>query len=145
MKAKLLTNNGDKTWAVIFEIGDDPMSGLEDFARERHVRAAHFTAIGAFERVTLAYFDWEKKNYCDLPFEEQMEVLTMTGDIALKDGEPKVHAHLIVGRRDGTTRGGHLKKATVRPTLEVMLTESAADLQRTFDETSGLALIDPAI
>jgi hypothetical protein len=75
---------------------------------------------------------------------EQVEVLTMTGDTALKDGDPEVHAHLIVGRSDGTTRGGHLKKARMRPTLEVMLTESPADLRHTFDETSGLALIDPA-
>jgi hypothetical protein len=142
MKSKLLTNNREKTWALVFAIGDEPMSGLENFAKEHKLSAARFTAIGAFERVMLAYFDWEKKEYRELPINEQVEVLTMTGDISLKDGHPKVHAHLIVGRSDGTTRGGHLKKASVRPTLEVMLTESPADLQRSFDETSGLALID---
>jgi len=144
MKSKELTNNGAKTWAVIFEYDDEPMSGLEGFAREHGISAAHFTAIGAFREVTLAYFDWEKKDYREIPIAEQVEVLAMAGDIALKDGKPKVHAHLVVGRSDGSTRGGHLKEAKVRPTLEVMLTETSADLQRRFDPRSGLALIDPA-
>lgn len=144
MKAKLLTDQAEKTWAIIFEAGDEPMGGLQDFAREKNLTAARFTAIGAFQEVKLAYFDWEKKSYQDIPVNEQVEVLTMTGDISLKDGQPKVHAHLIVGRSDGTTRGGHLKSAIVRPTLEVMLTESPATLRRRFDDNSGLALIDPA-
>lgn len=144
MKTKLLNDQAEKTWAIIFEAGDEPMSGLQDFARKNHLTAARFTAIGAFQEVQLAYFDWKKKSYQGIPVEEQVEVLTMTGDISLKDGQPKVHAHLIVGRSDGTTRGGHLKRAIVRPTLEVMLTESPATLRRKFDENSGLALIDPA-
>jgi predicted DNA-binding protein with PD1-like motif len=143
MKSKLLTNDGEKTWAIIFAAGDEPMRGLAKFARENHLTAARFTAIGAFQRVTFAYFDWEKKSYRDIPLEEQVEVLTMAGDISLKDGQPAVHAHLIAGRADGTTRGGHLKTAIVRPTLEVMLAESPAVLRRKFDEKSGLALIDP--
>jgi predicted DNA-binding protein with PD1-like motif len=143
MKFKRLTDNGGKTWAIIMETGDEPMSSLENFACEHQVTAAYFTAIGAFEKATIAYFDWEKKQYRDIPIDEQVEVLTMAGDIALKDGKPKVHTHLVVGRSDGTTRGGHLKEARVRPTLEVMLTESPTMLQRVFDSTSGLALIDP--
>ncbi len=144
MKAKQLTNNGATTWAVIFEYDDEPMSGLESFAREHRISAAHFTAIGAFRQVKLAYFDWEKKDYREIPIDEQVEVLTMAGDIALQDGKPRVHAHLVIGRSDGSTRGGHLKEAKVRPTLEVMLTEMSADLQRKFDPTSRLALIDPS-
>ncbi len=144
MKTKELNYDGEKTWAIIFEIDEDPKSGLENFAREHHVTAARFTAIGAFRKVLLAYFDWETKKYRDIPIDEQVEVLAMAGDIALKGRKPEVHAHLVVGRSDGTTRGGHLKKARVRPTLEVMLTESPANLRRKFDPVSGLALIDPA-
>ncbi len=143
MKSKLLTADGEKVWAVIMEIGDEPMSALQKFAQEQEIAAAHFTAIGAFERVTLAYFDWQEKKYREIPLDEQVEVLTMAGDIALKDGKPKIHAHVVVGRSDGTTRGGHLKQATVRPTLEVMLSQSPAHLRRRFDPVSGLALIDP--
>ena len=91
--------------------------------------------------MTLGYFDWEKKDYRKIPVHEQVEVLSLLGDVALKDDEPKVHAHVVVGRSDGSTRGGHLVKAHVRPTLEVILVESPEHLQKQIDPESGLALI----
>ena len=142
MKAKLLSERGDKTYAVIFETGDEVVSGLTSFAKQQHLAASHFTAIGAFQDVTLGYFDWQKKDYQKIPVREQVEVLSLMGDIALDPkGEPKVHAHVVLGRSDGTTRGGHLLEARVRPTLEVVLVESPSHLQRKHDPESGLALI----
>jgi predicted DNA-binding protein with PD1-like motif len=61
--------------------------------------------------------------------------------VALADGEPKIHAHVVVGRRDGTALGGHLLDARVRPTLEVVLVETPATLRRTIDKTTGLPLL----
>lgn len=142
MKSKLLHEaDGEKTFALIFETGDEAMAGLLEFAKASRLGAARFTAIGAFRNVTLGYFDWERKDYKKIPVEEQVEVLSLIGDIALKDGQPQVHAHVVVGRSDGSTRGGHLLKAHVRPTLEVILTESAEHLRKEMDAESGLALI----
>ena len=70
---------------------------------------------------------------------EQVEVLSLVGDIALDRGEPKLHAHAVVGKSDGTAHGGHVLEAWVWPTLEVMLTESPKHLCRKFDPASGLA------
>ncbi len=67
----------------------------------------------------------------------------MTGNVALYQGKPKVHAHVVAGKRDGSTVGGHLMEAHIRPTLEVILTESPAHLVRHIDDESGLALITP--
>lgn len=142
MKSKRIHENaGETTYALIFETGDEAMAGLIGFAREHGLGAAHFTAIGAFRDAVLGYFDWETKQYKANPVEEQVEVLSLIGDVALKDGEPKVHAHVVVGRHDGSTRGGHLIRAHVRPTLEVILVESPAHLRKEYDPTSGLALI----
>ncbi|HEY4308061.1 MAG TPA: PPC domain-containing DNA-binding protein [Pirellulales bacterium] len=143
MKSKLLQElNGQRTFAVIFETGDEVASGLADFAAQKQLAAAHFTAIGALRDVTLGYFDWEKKDYSRISVAEQVEVLALVGDVAWDaSGKPKVHAHLVVGRMDGTTRGGHLLEAHVRPTLEVVLVESPAHLQRRHDPESSLALI----
>jgi hypothetical protein len=58
-----------------------------------------------------------------------------------KEKKPRLHAHVVVGKRDGTAHGGHLLQARVRPTLEVILTESASYLARRHDPESGLALI----
>jgi uncharacterized protein len=140
MKTKQLTHNGATQHALIFETGDEVMAGLKEFARRENVRAARFTAIGAFQTATLAYFDWEKKDYLQIPVREQTEVLVLAGDIAWKDDEPVAHVHVVLGRRDGSTVGGHLCDAIVRPTLEVMLTQAGA-LERRVDPESGLALI----
>lgn len=59
MQAKLLTNDAEKTFALDFETGDEAMAGPRDFARKMKLGGSHFTAIGAFSEVTLAYFDWE--------------------------------------------------------------------------------------
>ena len=78
-----------------------------------------------------------------MTFDEQVELLSLIGDVALKEGEPVMHAHAVVGRKDGTAHGGHLLKAHIRPTCEVVLTESPAHLQKVVDPESGLALIKP--
>jgi predicted DNA-binding protein with PD1-like motif len=69
-------------------------------------------------------------------------VLSLVGDIALADGEPQVHAHVVLGRADGSTVGGHLLEGRVWPTLEVIVTELPAALRKRHDEQTGLALID---
>jgi predicted DNA-binding protein with PD1-like motif len=142
MKTKLISQERDKTYAVILDDGDEFMEALERFAEEQGIQAAHFTAIGGFSRATLGYYDMEKKEYREIPVDEQVEALSLVGDIALKGEEVEVHAHAVAGKADGSTVGGHIMEAFVRPTLEVMLTESPSHLQRKVDERSGLALIN---
>lgn len=142
MKSKLLSDRGERTFAVIFDTGDEVMSGLSAFAKEQHLAGSHMTAIGAFRDVTLGYFDWDKKDYRKIPVREQVEVLSLVGDVALdEDGQPKIHAHVVIGKADGTAHGGHLIEAHVRPTLEVIVVESPKHLQRRYDPHSQLALI----
>ena len=142
MRHKLLTDAAEHTYALIFETGDEALGLLRDFCGEHHITAARFTAIGAFRSATLGYFNWERKEYDRIPVDEQVEVLSLIGDVSLHEGKPKVHAHTVLGRYDGSTRGGHLLEAHVRPTLEVMLVESPAWLQRKMDPESGIPLID---
>ena len=125
----------------MFETGEEAMAGLASFAEANSIAAAHFTAIGAFSHAILGYFDWEVRDYSRIPVNEQVEVVTLTGDIALAEGRPKVHAHAVLGRRGGVTTGGHLFEGYVRPTLEVVLTRSPKHLERRYDAASGIALI----
>jgi predicted DNA-binding protein with PD1-like motif len=112
-------------------------------AREHKLSASQFTAIGAFSEVELGFFEIERKDYKPIPIREQVEVLSLIGVVTLGNGEPKVHAHAVLRKIDGTAWGGHLLRAIVRPTLEVILTESPAHLRREHDDATGLALIDP--
>jgi predicted DNA-binding protein with PD1-like motif len=143
MQHKLLNQNGEqRTFAVVLETGEEAMECLRRFAKAQHVSAAQITAIGAFSELVLKYFDWETKRYIDNQIDEQVEVASLMGDVALApSGEPSVHVHLVVGKRDGAAFAGHLGSGRVRPTLEVIVTESPAHLQKRHDPTTGLALI----
>lgn len=143
MKTEVIHGEGsEQTFALVFDDGEEVISGLRSFAEETSLDAASFSAIGAFGTATLGYFDMENKEYEKIPVHEQVEVLSLLGNIALKeDGHRKVHAHAVFGRRDGSTMGGHLLEARVRPTLEVVLVVSPGHLRRRWDEEVGLVLI----
>jgi predicted DNA-binding protein with PD1-like motif len=141
VKAKRLYQD-PVTYAVVFDKGDEFLDGMLSFAKEAGLSASHFTAIGAFSEVTLGYFDRHRKEYQRNIINEQVEVLSLVGDIALYQLEPKVHAHVVVGKADGTAHGGHILEAHVWPTLEVVVTASPAHLRRRHDPETGLALID---
>jgi len=143
MRSRLINDDNTRTHVVILETGEEVLSQLQRFVQENGVTASRFTAIGAFSSVTLGYFDWEKKEYEKIQINEQVEVLSMIGDVAMQDGKPALHIHVVLGKRDGTAHGGHLLHGYVRPTLEVVLDAAPARLQRTFDAESGLALINP--
>ncbi len=144
MQVELL-NPGEPTkqYAVIFYQGDEAFSGLLEFADKYHVTSAHFTAIGALNRATLGWFDPQRKMYKKIPINGQHEVIGMSGDIALYQGKPVVHTHMIVGGPDGTTRAGHVLDAYVSPTLEVMVTVDPITMKKRFDPETDLTLIDP--
>ncbi len=147
MRSTLLNgDSGNRTFAVIMETGDEAMSCLQTFVEKERISAAQFSAIGALSDAKLNYFDWERKEYLPIPVNEQVEVASLIGDVALSpEGKPALHVHVVLGRRDGSALAGHLAEAHVRPTLEVILTEPPAHLMKAHDPESGLALIRPDV
>jgi hypothetical protein len=145
MKTALLAEHqGLRTFVLICETGDEAMQALTSFAADQRLGGSHFTAIGAFSRAVVAYFEWPAKKYRHVSIDEQVEVLSLVGDVTLENVKPKVHAHVVLGKANATAHGGHLIEGVVRPTLEVVITETPRHLQRRHDPASGLALIDPA-
>ena len=145
MQTQLLNENaGLRTYVAVLETGDEVMACLQRFIEAEGVSAAQITAIGAFETADLFFFEWETKKYRPIPVHEQTEVATLVGDVALDgDGKPTLHLHVVLGKPDGTALAGHLADAKVRPTLEVIITETPAHLHRVEDQETGLALIRP--
>jgi len=143
MKSTLVNEaDGHRTFVIVLETGDEVMRPLVEFAINHDLRGSHFTAIGAFSDAVVAYFDWRSKRYRQIEIPEQVEVLSLLGDVAVEGDKPKVHAHVVLAKSDGSAHGGHLVSGHVRPTLELVLTESPRHLRRRFDPESGLALID---
>lgn len=143
MNVRVLEQDAQSTYALIFAKDEEFVAGLTSWAKENKLGGSHFTAIGAFREVTLGYFDRGKKDYQKIPVCEQVEVLSLIGDIALTNGVPQIHAHVVVGKSDGSAHGGHILEARVWPTLELILIESPKHLCRKYDPETGLALIDP--
>lgn len=144
MKVATLTDGPPRQHALVFERGDEVVSGLTDWATENQLPGSSFTGIGAFSEATLGFYDLDRQEYAEIPVDGQVEVLALAGDITLDGrGGWQVHGHVVCGRRDGSTVGGHLLRAVTRPTLEVVVTASATHLRRSHDAESGLALIDP--
>jgi uncharacterized protein len=145
MKVRLLSESaGLKNYAIVFAKGDEVTSGLTDFARQYQVKSARFTAIGAFSNATVAWFDDSRKQFKLIPIKEQVELVSMIGDVALSNNKPAVHTHVALASSDGTVRGGHLIEARVFPTLELFLTAYTTPLEKKLDESTGLMLIDPS-
>jgi hypothetical protein len=142
MQSKLLHDaHGLRTFAVILSTGDEVMTSLKQFVTQQKITAAQISAIGALSDAVLLYFDWDRKDYMKIPVCEQVEVASLLGDVAEADGKPALHLHIVVGGPDGQAMAGHLGEAHVRPTLEVIITESPAHLRKRHDPESGLALI----
>lgn len=137
-----LVDEQPRTYILIFEINDELADGLRAFAVAEKLGGSSFKAIGALSSARLGWFNWASKKYeTSAAFDEQLELVSLIGDIAQRDGSPEVHAHAVVARSNGTAYGGHLQRAVVRPTCEVVLTESPGYLSKHIDPESGLALI----
>lgn len=147
MKATRLDTPDDgsatRVYVLVGEPGEDPVGILSNFARTEKLGAAQLTGVGAFARATVGWFDRQAKDYRRIQIDQQCELLSLIGDIALAGDELQVHAHVVVGLFDGSTRGGHLLSAEVWPTLEVVVHEATGRLRKTSHPDLGLALIDP--
>lgn len=143
MHSTLVLENGVRTFVVILDTGEEAFGAISEFANDNNIVAASLTAIGAFERAKVGWFDFDRKQYVEIPVGNQVEVLSLIGDIAEgDDGKSSLHAHAVLGLRDGSVRGGHLIEGYVRPTLEVTVVESPAHLRRRKRSDLGIALID---
>jgi predicted DNA-binding protein with PD1-like motif len=146
MQSKLVAESaGQRTFVLVLDPGEEAFSTISDFAGKQQVGAASLTALGAFSTATVGWFDLAARTYRKIPVEQQCEVLSALGDIAIDDsGKPSLHVHVVLGLSDGSTRGGHLIDGLVQPTLEVTLVEPPVHLRRRKRPELGIALIDLA-
>jgi predicted DNA-binding protein with PD1-like motif len=142
-KAELLSDGDAKTYLLVFDTGQEVMNGLVAFARKHKLTSGHLTGIGAINDAVIGYFDPEKKTYLRTHEKGQAEVLSLTGNLALNDDEPFFHVHVVLGRRDGSARGGHLFAITVRPTVELVLNTYPKSVRRKIDPEWDLPLLNP--
>lgn len=121
--------------------GEDLIGSVQEYCREKKIKNAWFNAIGSTWDLQLAYYDLDKKTYQIMDFEEFLEIISVTGNISIKDGAIFAHAHGMFGRHDMSTLGGHINRCIISATGEVMLRALGGEIKRGFDEESGLYIL----
>jgi len=138
--------DGSKEYALVLARGDEVMTALDAFAVSEQINAASFVAIGAVRNAEVGWFDFAKQRYKAMRRDEQVEVLSLVGDIGVgDDAKPILHVHVSLGRENGRAFGGHLIAATVSPTLEVFVTSYPKALKKQLDSKDDVQLFELSV
>lgn len=128
--------------AVRLEVGEEVVASLAEIAEREGVTVASVSGIGAADDIAVSVYDVKAKKYFDNTFREPMEITSLLGTVSEKDGAPYIHIHATAGRADGSVVGGHLKRAVVSATCEIVLHTVYGRVPRFFDDATGLNLMD---
>jgi predicted DNA-binding protein with PD1-like motif len=132
----------DKRHLIVkLEAGEPVLGSLLTVARGHGLKGAVLSGIGAVGHARLGFFLPEEKRYETRDFHENLEVLSLSGNLAQSEAGPVIHAHVALGRADFSVIGGHLFEATVSVTLEVFLSQVAARIERRHDPRFDLKLL----
>jgi uncharacterized protein len=130
VRHRLWTEGPARSHQLFFDPGEEVIEGLTSFATREGIEVATITGVGGFDEATLGFYDVKSKSAYQIPLEaEQVEVLSFMGDITTEDGAKRVHVHVVLGKRDGTTRGGHVMRAVVNPMFVATLEELAHGIE----------------
>ena len=129
-----------RTFVIRVAHNSELVRSITDFVKEKEIEKGFFTAIGALKNAKLAYYEQQKHEYTTLALENPHEIASCIGNVSLREGEPFLHAHIVLADKDGSTRAGHLLEGTVFA-AEVHLQELIGPkLVREPDEITGLSL-----
>lgn len=123
------------------EMREDILLSLKKFAESKKLQAAMFEGIGSLNQARLGHYDFTTKNYKYEVFHEDLEILTLTGNVSLLDKSPLPHAHVTLGRRDFSVIGGHLDEGSSANMVEIGVSALPGRLVKSKDEGVGLNLL----
>ncbi len=137
----IFSRQGPGRFIIRLEKGDDILASIGRFAEASKIGAALFEGIGSLNRVKLGHYDFVTKNYKYEIFSEDLEILSLSGNIALLNKAPLPHAHVTLGKRDFSVIGGHLDEGSIANMVEIGLTTLSGKLVKARDEKVGLNLL----
>lgn len=123
---------------VRFDDGDELISSLKWLCRKESITSALVSGIGACRKAEIAHYDTSKKAYNNKKVEGALEIIALSGNITIKEGEPMPHLHIALGNKDFSVIGGHVVSIEVNPTCEMTLLPLEIMINRGFDQKSGL-------
>lgn len=137
----IYTKLGTDKFVLRLESGDDILGSLQRFATSRKLGASLIEGIGSLSRVKLGHYDFKTKQYKYETFEDDFEILNLSGNISSMNRKPLPHLHVTLGRRDFSVIGGHLDEGSVANMVEVGIWKLPGKLVKSKDESVGLNLL----
>ncbi len=135
------TKIGNK-YFIRIDPGEEIVSSLTKFCKERSIKLGSISAIGAVNEVEIGIFDPLKKEYYSDTLKGTYEILSIKGNITSNNDKPYLHMHIMLSDNKYNAFGGHLNKAVVSATCEVIIEEFEGRLDRYFDEKIGINLFE---
>ncbi len=122
--------------------GGEIVASLQDFVQQKKIKAGFFVGIGATDQTVLAHYSVEDQKYSEQEFSNALELTNLTGSIAVQDDKPAVHAHATLADSKFKVIAGHLVEAQVSGTCEILLTPLGSEINKKFDQETGLHILD---
>ena len=120
--------------------GEEILEKVKEIALKENIKLANLNALGATNDFTVGVLNVENKQYVSNNFYGNYEIVSLTGTINTKDGEFYTHLHMSAGNDKGEVFGGHLNRAVVSVTCEMVINIIDGTVDRYFDEETGLNL-----
>jgi uncharacterized protein len=136
-----LVYNEDGAFLLCFDRGEEVVEGIAQFCGEQAIRAGVLWAIGSTQEVVVSWFDPDAKIYRDETLRGAWEIASLTGNVALLEGKPMLHAHGVFSDETSEARGGHVKRLVTGATCEVLLRAFRGEVHRERSEDVGLNLL----
>ena len=148
-----LIKKSDNSYILRLDPGEEFISSVQDFCVANNIENGWIQAIGSAKELELAYFNLQNKDYDISAFVEFVEILNITGNIALgvrpslaaapgPEGLTlRVHAHGVFGRSDMSTIGGHVARCVISATAEIYIGVGEGEIHREFDKETNLHLL----
>lgn len=140
-KAQITSYTAENAVVCRLPHGRDLLETVTDICIEKNIHMAAVSGIGALDGARVAYYDQGKREYNEIEFQGHFEILSLIGNISIKDGKPMCHAHIICGDETGAAFGGHLVKGCTVFACELVIVPLRGEpLVRGYDEETGLFL-----
>ena len=129
-----------KQYVIRLEKGEEIVSSIKDLCVKENIKLGSLSGIGAVNKVTAGLFKTGEKKYVSRTYEEDMEIVSLGGNVSRMNGETYLHFHISVANEAGEVRGGHLTEAYISATGELVLTEIEGTVDREYSGGIGLNL-----
>ena len=118
--------------------GEEILAKIKEISLKENIKLASVQALGATDEFTVGVYKVDEKKYYANEFKGYFEIVSLTGTINTMNGEFYTHIHMSAGNDKGEVFGGHLNKAVVSATCEMVIDVIDGSVDRKYDEETGL-------